>query len=104
VDDQVKVFIGNYSVSKSPGHYIAMGTSLPQDAEQRRFYVNSSPSLALQFVTYVTERLDEEAIPYALKVIRQPAHFNRADSTVLQVNASGERAAQTALFEWSELP
>lgn len=73
-------------VGATPGYYLALGDAheAPPEAESR-FYLNVTSDGAVDLVGAVTTRLNDQAIPFRLKVLDDPRAFVRCDAAVLYV-------------------
>ncbi|HKI00851.1 MAG TPA: T3SS effector HopA1 family protein [Thermoanaerobaculia bacterium] len=76
------------SRTTQPGFYYLFGETLPgawDDASLVRFYVHATADGVCGLIEYLTERLNRYLVPYRMKTLSNPAHFGRADGTVLYV-------------------
>lgn len=72
----------------SPGFYMALGNEGLVSAPGRvlvRFYWNLRAEDAPNLIRGVTQLLNDERIPFRLKVVNDPAHYDRCDAGVLYV-------------------
>jgi hypothetical protein len=70
----------------SPGHYIAVGDADQADdpdAIEVRLYFNLMAAGAARLVAIATRLLNDEAVPFSLKILDHPASFSRCDAAVL---------------------
>jgi len=73
----------------SPGYYMAMSDTNLESGEKLqlvRLYWHLTPAGALEFMQTVTSLLNEQYVPFRLKVLNEPNHFNRCDAVVLYMN------------------
>src|SRR5436190_17194503 len=67
----------------SPGFYMALGNSSSGQQDVVRFYWNVSAEGAVRLMRLVTHEFNAVGLPYNLKVVNDPAHYNRCDAAVL---------------------
>jgi hypothetical protein len=72
----------------SPGFHYVLGDRQPADARgsSTRVYWHLSAEAAAPFVQHATSWLDASAIPFSLKVLRDPALFVRCDAAVIYLS------------------
>jgi len=78
-------------VKLSPGFYLALGNEgLPFEAGRDlvRFYWNLRAEDAPTLVKRTTQLLNEDRIPFRLKVLNDPSYYERCDAGVLYVQRS----------------
>lgn len=74
------------STNLSPGYYMAFGNvEMAEGEELLRIYWNLSPSGGVALMRQVTSRLNRLLVPFALKILQDPAGFDRCDAGVLYV-------------------
>lgn len=69
-----------------PAFYMALGNALPDCGPLLRFYWHLTPVAAVRYMALVTERLNQDGIPFKTKVLSNPNQYLRADAGVLYVN------------------
>jgi hypothetical protein len=98
----VELHLPNAFLGSSLGQYTALGNlSLPgpgHDA-RTRVYWHLTPEGAEPFIRFGTERLNEERIPFRLKVLHHPKSFDRCDAGVLYLPQRHLAAARPSLLE-----
>lgn len=74
----------------SPGFYAAVGNKIPADDEESRtivrVYWNVTPQSAIDVMRMITGRLNEAGVGFQLKVVSNPARFDRCDAAVLYLD------------------
>jgi hypothetical protein len=88
VGDLVSVRMPNEAPRLFPGYYMAfsdVGLDPVMTPVLDRFYLNVEPDGAADCVAVVTTRLNRARLPFRLKVLDDPAHFDRCDTAVLTV-------------------
>ncbi|MEU4769140.1 lanthionine synthetase LanC family protein [Actinosynnema sp. NPDC023794] len=85
-------------LGRSPGHYLALSDEpVPPASPVVRVYWNCTPRAALSLVAELTSSLNGDGIPYQLKVLDDPAAFDRCDAVVLYLPADAFLAAHPLL-------
>jgi hypothetical protein len=72
----------------SPGFYLALGNeglAFEQGRVLVRFYWNLRATDAPRLIRGVTQLLNDDQIPFRLKVVNDPTHYDRCDAGVLYV-------------------
>nr|WP_240981703.1 MULTISPECIES: lanthionine synthetase LanC family protein [unclassified Streptomyces] len=83
---------------RSPGHYLALSDApVPAGAAVVRVYWNCTARGALDLMGELTRSLNGEGIPYQLKVLDDPAAYDRCDAAVLYLTADTVAAARPHL-------
>lgn len=80
----------------SPGFYMAMSNRGLQPQRPRhldRYYLNVRAESAVSLVELATTRLNAAGLPFRLKVVDDPANFDRCDSGVLSLQRTDRDAA-----------
>ena len=71
----------------SPGYYLALGNRyLDRESNLVRIYWNIRSEGALPVMSHTTEILNQRDVPFHLKVLRLPRHFDRTDAAVLYLD------------------
>lgn len=86
----------------SPGYYVAAGNAELQGekvTDWTRVYFNITPSGAIEFVRQATRRLNRSSLAYNLKVLNNPARYDRSDTVVLYVDRGDFGAVASVLAE-----
>jgi hypothetical protein len=103
--EEVELLLPNELPGVHPGFYLALGDlALPPEpvAQGVRVYWNVTATGAIRLVDAVTHLLNDEQIPFRLKVLADLACFRRCDCAVLYLDAADlERAlpSLTAIHE-----
>lgn len=85
-------------LSRSPGHYLALSdVPIPSGSPIVRVYWNCTARGALDLMGELTTGLIDAGIPYQLKVLDDPAAFDRCDAAVLYLAAGTFLAAHPHL-------
>lgn len=80
----------------SPGYYLALGNRyLDRESDLVRIYWNIRSEGALPVMSHATEILNQRDVPFHLKVVRLPRHFDRTDAAVLYINRGDLLAGAT---------
>lgn len=86
--ERVSVRMPNEAPRLFPGYYMAfsdVGLDPVVPPVLDRFYLNVDARAAADCVGLVTGRLNRALLPFRLKVLADPAHFDRCDTVVLTV-------------------
>lgn len=76
------------SRTTQPGFYYLFGETLSgawDDASLVRFYIHATADGVFGVIESLTEQLNRYLVPYRMKTLADPAHYGRADGTVLYV-------------------
>lgn len=76
------------SRTTQPGFYYLFGETLPgawDDASLVRFYFHTTADGICGLIEHLTGQLNRYLVPYRMKTLTDPAHYRRADGTVLYV-------------------
>lgn len=76
------------SRTTQPGFYYLFGETLSgawDDASLVRFYFHSTADGVCALIDHLTGQLNRYFVPYRMKTLTNPAHYGRADGTVLYV-------------------
>jgi hypothetical protein len=98
--DAISIFAPRESKTMHPGFYYIFGETIGDEQDDRellRFYWNVTPEGATSLVRLVTERLNRFQLPFRLKVVNNPAAFNRSDAAVLYLSKRFFRIAAELL-------
>ncbi|MEU9851748.1 lanthionine synthetase LanC family protein [Streptomyces sp. NPDC047974] len=83
---------------RSPGHYLALSDApVPAGAAVVRVYWNCTARGALDLMGELTRGLNGDGIPFQLKVLDDPAAYERCDAAVLYLTADTVDAARPHL-------
>jgi hypothetical protein len=83
----------------SPGFYTAL-SDVPEGAGPlTRFYFNVTAAGAPPLVASITARLNAAGVGFRLKVVNDPAGFDRCDPAVLYVEDGDRRVVESAMAE-----
>ncbi|HSS48396.1 MAG TPA: T3SS effector HopA1 family protein, partial [Thermoanaerobaculia bacterium] len=77
------------SRTTQPGFYYLFGETLSgawDDASLVRFYLHVTADSVCGLIEHLTEQLNRYLVPYRMKTLADPAHYGRADGTVLYVS------------------
>jgi hypothetical protein len=88
VGEQVQVHAPRESWDVQPGFYFAFGETLPSDhddASLSRFYFHIKPEHVPWLVGELTGGLNQLRVPFRLKCLTDPAHYQRMDPMVCYV-------------------
>jgi hypothetical protein len=96
IGDLVSVRMSNEAVRLSPGFYLALsdvGLDPPRPRVMDRYYLHVRPAAAVECVKCVTERLNSARLPFRLKLLNDPAAYDRCDTAVLTMQRRQRREA-----------
>jgi len=84
------VRLPNEMLGLSPGFYVALGDEGPEPGEPLiRLYWNLFRDAAAPFVGAATAMLNDARVPFRLKVLNDPALYDRCDAGVLYLERRG---------------
>jgi hypothetical protein len=86
------------SLALLPGFYVAFGDAPERSSPvETRCYFHVTPAGAGVLVGTLTRELNRAAVPFTLKLLANPAYFNRPDAAVLYLDPETFDAARPAL-------
>lgn len=97
---RISVFCPRESRTMHPGFYYIFGESIGDQLDDTglfRFYWNVKAEGVIDMVRLITERLNRFQLPFRLKVVNNPADYDRSDSAILYLNQRYFRVASELL-------
>lgn len=97
--DQAQLRLPKDLPAYSPGFYLALGVEpfSRHDRQKIRLYWNVSPEGAIRLMERCTSLLNEERVPFHLKVCNDPGRFGRCDPAILYLRQDDVAAASDTL-------
>jgi hypothetical protein len=86
VGDSVQVWVHAAALGLQPGFYFAFGevpSDVWDDFSLVRYYFHSTAAAAPGVLEHVTAQLNRYRVPFRMKALTQPSHYDRADAIVL---------------------
>jgi hypothetical protein len=90
IGGSVRLHAPRESLNLQPGYYYAFGEMLDELAEQLsviRFYFNCRADSAASLLGAISSGLNRFQVPFRIKALLRPEHYDRTDSMVLYVAA-----------------
>lgn len=88
VGDRVKLLVHRESRDIQTGFYYVFGETLSSDHDDAllcRFYFNTTPAQAPELVEELSRSFNRFGVPFRLKCLTNPAHYNRQDAMVCYI-------------------